>query len=105
MTIQAGQFDDADFSSASEAELFDALVEATNRAPNGMLVLDYKPSQKEKVRLAANLEPEGRSIQDLVAYDRLGSALGEDQAAGAHSAVHGAWSTAARNPYMTHDQR
>ena len=107
-TFVPGQFDDVDVPPGVMIEQsISTLIDATSRAPNGVLVFDYEPTEKEKKAAIAQLPGNisDRSIEELLSYRKLDAALGTDRAAEAADFAHDAWEVSSSNPLITHKQR
>jgi hypothetical protein len=103
-----GQFDDIDVPSGVMIEQsINTLIDATSRAPNGVLVFDYEPTEKEKAAMIARLPGNlsNRPIEELLSYGKLDAAMDGDRASAAPAFVHEAWAVSSGNPLITHDQR
>ena len=68
------------------------LIDATSRAPNGVLVFDYEPTEKEKAAMIARLPGNlsNRPIEES-SYGKLDAAMDGDRASAAPAFVHEAW--------------
>ena len=107
-TFVQGQFDDVEVAPGVMIEQsINSIIDATSRAPNGVLVFDYEPTAKEKAAMIQNLpgNSSNRPIEELLAYGELSAALESDRASSAPDFVHEAWAVSAANPFITHDQR